>query len=431
MATVTTAGSTWTTTAGAKNVTATPALNDLIVIIAAATGVTTTAVTDNNSDGLGAYTQADTDRVGWSTSGHLSIWVRNALVGSASSTTFTANQASSTGGGLTVLRVSGMTHTGSSAVRSAGGQTTGSGTPAPVLNNTPLSANVIIGSVCCGTNSTTNVTPRTGYTEAVDLGYNTPAAGMEVMFLNSGETSATITWGSSPASAFGSTAIELDTSSPNANVTGVGAAVSAAAGIGTPSGSANVAGVGAAVTVAGGIGTPSGGSGGGGTVARDTTAGFAGASGALVNNNASNAIVVAAETNGNTNTTTSVTYGAASLSFLAYIPSDAQSAGGVALWGKIGGLPTGSNTVTVTGGPPEWCGAATYTGADSFGTAVTNFGSGSSGSAVVTGTTTGGIVVSASSYGTSGTFTATSPASLCWSELINSNSAAGNGMMED
>lgn len=165
-------------------------------------------------------------------------------------------------------------------------------------------------------------------------------------------------------------------------------------------------------------------------VALDAATGFAAASGSHTNSAAGNAIVVAANALGASNSITSVTYGAASLSFLGYIASNNGTVGGIALYGKIGGLPTGSNTVTASGGPPEWCGAATYTGAGSFGTAVTGFGSATSGSVIVTGTTTGGIVVSGTSYGASGVFAATSPASLLWSELIDSNSGAGNGMME-
>lgn len=51
MAAVTRAGNTWDTTAGNKTVTATPAAGDLIVVIAATSGLAggTISVTDNNS----------------------------------------------------------------------------------------------------------------------------------------------------------------------------------------------------------------------------------------------------------------------------------------------------------------------------------------------------------------------------------------------
>jgi hypothetical protein len=226
MATVALLGTpTFNTTGGNTTVVATPTAGDLIVIVAATSGLAggTTSVTDNNSDGRGTYVQVDSDRTGFSTTGVLTVWVRNALVGSATSTTFTANQATSTGGGLVVLRVTGMSIVGLSAVRrigvasyNTGGQSSGTAatTPAPVLAATPLTANPIITAVANGTNSATTVVQRAGYTEDFDNGYNTPATGLEVSHLNSGETSATITYGGTTASTFASFAIELDTSVP-------------------------------------------------------------------------------------------------------------------------------------------------------------------------------------------------------------------------
>lgn len=221
MAAVTSAGSAWDTNAGNKTVTATPALGDLIVVIAGTSGLAggTTSVTDNNSDGHGTYIQVDTDRTGFSTTGVLTVWVRADAIRSATSTVFTANQAGSTGGGLVVYRVSGMSISGPAAVRGNGGQSTGTAgtTPAPVLSVTPLTGNVIITAVANGSN-TAGMTPRSSpaYTEAPtpDLGYNTPATGLSTCFVNSGETSATITWGGTSATAFASFAIELDTSVP-------------------------------------------------------------------------------------------------------------------------------------------------------------------------------------------------------------------------
>lgn len=225
MATVALLGTpTWVTTGGDTTVTATPTVGDLIVIIAGTSGLAggTTAVSDNQAVG-GTYVQVDQDRTGFSTTGVLTVWVRNALIQSASSTVFTASQGSSSGGGLVVLRVTAMSIVGLSAVRrigvasyNTGGQSTGTlgTTPAPVLAATPLSANPIITAVANGTNSATTVVQRTGYTEDFDNGYNVPATGLEVSHLNSGESSATITYGGTTATAFASVAIELDSSVP-------------------------------------------------------------------------------------------------------------------------------------------------------------------------------------------------------------------------
>lgn len=213
MATITSAGSIWNTTAGNKAVTATPAIGDLIVVIAATSGLAggTTAVTDDNSSGT--YTQVDSDRTGFSTTGVLTVWIRNALIPAASSTIFSMAQAGSTGGGGIVLRVAGMSRAGSAALRGNGGQSTGGAgtTPAPVLSVTPLLDNPVISAVANGTNPA-GVTARASYSETAPSGYNTPGTGLKGTWRASGETTATITWGGTSATAFASVAIELDAS---------------------------------------------------------------------------------------------------------------------------------------------------------------------------------------------------------------------------
>lgn len=200
--------SVFTTTAGNKTITATPTAGDLIIIITAATGVATT-MADNGTGGT--YTQVSSTRTGFSTTGNLQMWVRDNLVSSATSTTYTATQTGSTGGGLVILRVTGMTVAGASAIRSSGGQSTGTAatTPAPVLSSTPLSTNPVISAVANASGGTTTLVPRTGYTEAFDNGYATPSTGLEVAYRASGETSATLTQGGTSATAFASIAAEL------------------------------------------------------------------------------------------------------------------------------------------------------------------------------------------------------------------------------
>lgn len=216
------------TTGGTRTLTATPTAGDLIVIISVSTGLAggTTACSDDNSDGRGTYTQVSSDFTGFSTTGVLTAWVRNALVGSGTSTVFTSTQATSTGGGLLTYRVSGMSIVGQGAIRGCGGQSAGTlgTTPAPVLlrrvgttysgTQAALTANAMIGAVCNGTNSATTVTQPASWSESFDNGFNSPAAGVEVCFRSSGETNSTITFGSTTATAFASIALELDTSVP-------------------------------------------------------------------------------------------------------------------------------------------------------------------------------------------------------------------------
>jgi len=212
MAAWTFAGTIWNTTAGDKTVTATPAVGDLIVIVAGTSGLAggTTACSDNNS--AGTYTQVDVDRTFGANTGVLTVWVRDALIAAASSTIFTASQASSSGGGLHVYRLSGMALTGASAVRSAGGQSAGGAgaTPAPVLSQAPHARNPILIAVAADQNAA-SMNPRTGYAEGADAGYNTPTTGMGSAVLNSGEITATLTFGGTTAAAFGSVGIEMET----------------------------------------------------------------------------------------------------------------------------------------------------------------------------------------------------------------------------
>lgn len=210
-ATVTLLGTaTFNTSSGTKTVTATPAVGDLIVIVTANTGSTTTtaAPTDNNSSGT--YTIINT-AVKATSADTMQIWVRNALIASATSTIFTQAPGTTSGGGLVVLKITGMSRTGASAfVRSAiQSNRAAGGTPAPVLAATPSTLNPIITAVFNASNPG-NVTARANYTRVANLGYNTPASGLCVADRDSGETSATITWGSTSASAFCSIAVEID-----------------------------------------------------------------------------------------------------------------------------------------------------------------------------------------------------------------------------
>jgi hypothetical protein len=231
VAAVTLLGSaTFSTSSGTKTVTATPAANDLIVIITANTGSTTTsaAPTDDQS---GTYTLVPTNgtAVKVTSADTMQVWVRDSLISSATSTIFTQAPGTTTGGGLVVLKVTGMGRTGSLAIKQAAKQDNqASGTPAPVFGSAPQTGNPVIGAVFNGA-SPAALTPRANFTERADVGYNSPATGLEVMSRDSGETATTQTWGSSSGSAFCSIVVELDTSpithSSTGAVTGQGSTV--------------------------------------------------------------------------------------------------------------------------------------------------------------------------------------------------------------
>lgn len=218
MAAVTLLGTaTFNTTNGTKTVTATPAVDDLIVIITAHTGNTSTvAPTDDNTDGKGQYlligsavkaTSADTMRA----------WVRNNPIKSASSTIFTHAPGTTSGGGLAVLKVTGMGRWGGTgAARLVSGvvqfgkqDNQAAATPAPALPAAANTNNPTIGAVFNATNPATMTAP-TNWTERNDQGYATPTTGLETVSRDSGFTGTTVTWGSASGSAFCSLIFELD-----------------------------------------------------------------------------------------------------------------------------------------------------------------------------------------------------------------------------
>ena len=219
MATGTDAGGTWNTTAGNKTVVATPALNDLIVVVH---GISTWAsgddsvITDNNSDGLGVYTKYGTSAAplanGGGTTGALWFSVRNALIGSATSTTFTATNTGDTGGGLTVLRFSGMSRVGAQAVLQSIGENNATESPPTITFGATTDTNNPVILACMGEDNPLAITPPTGFTEADDTGWATPTTGIEVCWDDAGNTATLFSWTGGATTDHCEIGIELDTS---------------------------------------------------------------------------------------------------------------------------------------------------------------------------------------------------------------------------
>lgn len=207
-------GSVANTTTGTHTVTATPSVNDLIVIVCANTGrVTNPTVTDNNSGGGGTYTQYQS-ALARASADKMFLYVRTgALISSATSTIFSVTGASSTGGAMIVLAITGIT-TFYKAVRNLqiGNQNNAAiGTPQPAFPAVALTQDVIIGAVLNAT-SPAGLTQRgaPAYSEGCDLGFASPTTGFEEMHIATGETAQTITWGGGSASAFGALVVELN-----------------------------------------------------------------------------------------------------------------------------------------------------------------------------------------------------------------------------
>lgn len=193
--------------------TSTPAVNDLIavVVFASAAANKVASVTDNNSSGT--YTKVG--EVDLSTTHTVGIFVRDALIASASSTIFTANYTgTATGGGLCPFSISGMSKTGATAIRQSNTATGLAGTtPTVVLGAAALTSNPLLGAGGRVSNPpawTARSSPA--YTEAFDVGYNSPSSGVEAMFISSGETASSIAWGATTPGDWHAIVAEFDSS---------------------------------------------------------------------------------------------------------------------------------------------------------------------------------------------------------------------------
>lgn len=185
----------------------TVAASELVVVITCGSADTVASVT--LSDGTTFTKVADS-----LTANPTLIWFATAL--SAGGTpTCTANMTSNTATGIIidVFTVSGMTRTGSSALRQTSSVDSGIGgaTMDPVFGVACLTGNPTIGAMRCITNPPA-VTPPTSWTEGVDNGFATPTFGLESISRDSGFTGTTVTWISTAPSAFIAFVVELDTS---------------------------------------------------------------------------------------------------------------------------------------------------------------------------------------------------------------------------
>lgn len=148
--------------------------------------------------------------------------------------------------------------------------------------------------------------------------------------------------------------------------------------------------------------------------------------------NGGNGILIGVTTfTGTSNVVTGVTYGGVTIPLLGFVRSANDVVGGVALYGLVGPTcPTGSNTVSVavSDANNHNVGSVSVSGAGSLGTPVTNFSAGAAAgiSASVTGTTSGGLVVSVVCQGSGNAFTATAPNVKQLSIQTTANSGSDN-----
>ena len=221
MAAIANLGNNFVTTGGNETVVATPSIGDLIIVVCGNSGRTADqrpTITDNNSSGT--YTLVASATANTSVDS-MWVFVRTAFITAASSTTFTfAPVAGDTGGGLVVLRATGIALLGAAAVRQVGVQNNqAAATPAPVLPTVPDPSNPILSCILNATSPGGVTAPApaapTTWTRHADVGYTVPTTGLDVATANDGRTynataSKTITWGGASASAFASIALTFN-----------------------------------------------------------------------------------------------------------------------------------------------------------------------------------------------------------------------------
>lgn len=220
MAAVSLLGSTFTTTAGEHTCTVTPAVGDLIVLVEVWTTDASSAGGGVTDDQSGTYYKVLTNghyvsAVGESV--YFAIHFREAAITSATSTIFTQNNppGSDSGGGLAVLKVTGMSKFGSSAVRQykeRSGDTADVEPYTGTWTSAKLTTNPVIGVHVELEDSTPGLTPTTGYTELFDGGYATPATGIYIQKIDSGDTTNTMVLGSVNSQTWSIAGVELDAS---------------------------------------------------------------------------------------------------------------------------------------------------------------------------------------------------------------------------
>lgn len=192
----------------------TPAAGELLVVIVEFTGSIATP-TMTNSAGLTITRVINTVNIP-TTADSCCVFISDATAAASSQTvTFDCTGDAATGTVIVVMGVSGMTNTGTAALKQYATELAfaAAGTPVTqIWNAATLTTNPVI-VVAANQSNPAALTPPTNWTEQNDTGYATPATGLEYASRDSGyASSAAITWGSTSATSGSCFAFELDAS---------------------------------------------------------------------------------------------------------------------------------------------------------------------------------------------------------------------------
>lgn len=191
-----------------------PTVGRLVVVMTGASATVVNAVVTDNKGGTYTLVSSGT----WSSTAHC----RNIFIGAQLATTssmsiivgYTGDAA--TGLGISVFDVAGLSTTrlGSNALRQSANLNNQTSATAPTFTfPTAVSSNNPTLGFFTNLTSALAITPPTGWTEGTaDFGNTTPSLGFECIFRNDTFNGTTGNWGTTSASAWGMTMIELDTS---------------------------------------------------------------------------------------------------------------------------------------------------------------------------------------------------------------------------
>lgn len=221
----------------------TPAANDLLVAVVTASG-TVDAGSMSSTGNTGTWTKIRSDL--YSTGSTMYLFVKNALASAVSTTvTFSAPGDAATGAVIHVFRISGMTKTGSTAVRQTAAivnHAAANPLVTPTLAAAALTSNPLIESI--SGNETYGTTPPTGWTQRANNSYASPTTTQLYNSRDSGFTGTNSGLSDFGTTVYGMYLVEFDSSSGGSPQTVSVTGLSSASAMGTVSavpGNVNIA----------------------------------------------------------------------------------------------------------------------------------------------------------------------------------------------
>jgi hypothetical protein len=217
--TISNRGSSWLTAAGNKTVTwVAPTIGHMVVVVAGASGMTgadNITLADNNPDGLGIYTEV-VRATGGGTDGLLVIFVRNAAIGNATDTVFTATITGDTGGGLWVGGIAGALRAGTSFIKQSIAENLQTESPPTITFGSAMQTGNGGIIAVLGEDNPPALTAPTNWPESIDTGYATPTTGICINSRNSTAGDQAIAWSAGALIDHCEVGVELDATAAGA-----------------------------------------------------------------------------------------------------------------------------------------------------------------------------------------------------------------------